>query len=121
MVIVGIVMIRSKHVRNAKNLLLLHVQCAREAAVVQVVPRASALLGTRKVIPTPDFRISPDGRKHRGAQENKEQPGGRSWGVGISSRMLALRIAGLRDLGRRDGRRGGRRGGRGGRVAWTRS
>ena len=30
------------------------------------------ILGTPKVIPTPDFRISPGGRKHRKTQENRE-------------------------------------------------
>ena len=28
--------------------------------------------GTPKVIPTPDFRISPGGRKHRKTQDNRE-------------------------------------------------
>ena len=29
-------------------------------------------IGTPKVIPTPDFRISPGGRTHRKTQENRE-------------------------------------------------
>ena len=32
----------------------------------------TAIVGTPKVIPTPDFRISPGGRKHRKTQENRE-------------------------------------------------
>ena len=50
------------------------------------MPQASYAhrLGTQNDIPTPDFRISPGERKHREAQQNEEEPGGRSWGVGIS-------------------------------------
>ena len=31
-----------------------------------------ARIGTQKVIPTPDFRISPGARKHRNTQDNEE-------------------------------------------------
>ena len=48
----------------------------------------SSIIGIQKVIPTPDFRISPGGRKHRKTQENREQPGGRNPGVGISFGLL---------------------------------
>ena len=44
--------------------------------------------GTRKVIPTPDFGISPGERKHLKTQESEEQPGGTNPWVGISFWLL---------------------------------
>ena len=46
---------------------------------------AGTRIGTQKVIPTPDFRVSPGGRQ---TQENKDLPGGRNWGVGTSVGLL---------------------------------
>ena len=40
-------------------------------------------VGTQKLIPTPDFRISRGERRHGEALENEEKPGGGSWGVEI--------------------------------------
>ena len=48
------------------------------------------ILGTLKVIPTPDVRISPRGRKHRKAQDDEEKPGGRNPGMGISVWLLGF-------------------------------
>ena len=46
----------------------------------------------QQVIPTPDSRISPGAIKHRKTQGDKEQPGGRNLGVGISSWLLDLSL-----------------------------
>ena len=51
---------------------------------------SSAACRNPKSHPTPDFRISPGGRKRRKPRDNEEEPGGRNPGMGISSWLLGL-------------------------------